>query len=157
MSGYIDNYRLDLSPAVQALKSRMEDRKNQRESDLSVFNSVAKLMGNVTDSAYKSMEQNKAEIDQLMASEDGISEEELLARYPQQKAYITSLFKKANEEEETDEHRRWAEEEMSGYVPLQALTEDYAQRPAFSSRYDMFENSIVKPWLVAMMEGSNND
>lgn len=136
MSGYIDTYKWDLSPTVQALKSRMEDRKNQRENDLSIFNSVAKLMGNVADSAYKSMEQNKAEIDQLMAADDGISEEELLARYPEQEAYITSLFKKAHEEEEANEHRRWAQEEMSGYMPLrQSLTtEDYSLRPAFSSR-----------------------
>lgn len=109
MSGYIDNYRLDLSPAVEALKARMQDRQNQRQNSINAITGVAKLMGNVADSAYKSMEQNKAEIDQLMAAEDGISEEELLARYPQQKDYITSLFKKANEEEEANEHRRWAE------------------------------------------------
>lgn len=124
MSGYIDNYRLDLSPATEALKSRMQDRQNQRQNSINAFTSVAKLMGNVADSAYKSMEQNKAEIDQLMAAEDGITEEELLERYPQQKAYITSLFKKANEEEEANEHRRWAQEEMTGYVPLQALLGD---------------------------------
>lgn len=131
MSGYIDTYKWDLSPAVQALKSRMEDRKNQRENDLSIFNSVAKLMGNVADSAYKSMEQNKAEIDQLMAADDGISEEELLARYPQQEAYITSLFKKDQEEEEANEHRRWAQE----------------------------ENGFAKPWLVTrgLLVGGSND
>lgn len=154
MSGYIDNYRLDLSPAVEALKTRMQDKQVQRQNSINAVTGLAKLMGTVTDSAIRNSDQEQAEIKQLMSSDDGIGMEELLELYPRQTDFINTLFKDENMEEEANEHRRWAEEEMSGYVPIRpSATEDYAQRPAFSSRYDMLENSIVRPYLERTIGG----
>lgn len=91
MAGYIDNYRLDLSPAVQALKERTQDRKNQREESLKAITGVAKLMGSVADSSIRKSDQEQAEIKQLISSEDGITRDELIALYPSQAEFINGL------------------------------------------------------------------
>ena len=94
MAGYIDNYRLDLSPTVQALKERMQDRKNQREESMKAFTDVAKLMGSVADSSIRKSDQEQAEIKQLISSDDGITRDELIALYPGQAEFINGLSEK---------------------------------------------------------------
>lgn len=132
MAGYIDNYRLDLSPTVQALKERMQDRKNQREESMKAFTDVAKLMGSVADSSIRKSDQEQAEIKQLLSSDDGITRQELLSLYPGQADFINNIdenllladtkpIQTVFEGMDSHEASKYAASEMQGYRPYQQM------------------------------------
>lgn len=133
MAGYIDNYRLDLSPAVQALKERTQDKKNQREESLKAITGLAKLAGSVADSSIRKSDQEQAEIKQLISSDGGISRRELLSLYPGQADFIKGLdenllaadpnpMQTVPEDMDDYEASVDAANKMQGYKPYQQMT-----------------------------------
>lgn len=184
MSGYIDNYRLDLSPAVEAMKARMQDKQNQRDASINAFTGVAKLMGTVADSAFRKSEQEQAQIQQLLDSEDGITKNELLELYPSQSNYINGLRESRFKEDIEPNKEALSElaseamegykpsatiasESMRGYVPsdLDIRDRQYSipgRREPRLNRDELYEllglnKQIYGPALLALNKGGFND
>lgn len=126
MSGYIDNYRLDLSPAVEAMKARMQDKQNQRDASINAFTGVAKLMGTVADSAFRKSSQEQAQIQQLLDTEDGITKAELLELYPSQANYINGLRESRFKADEPNKEvlSELASEAMEDYIPAGTIASE---------------------------------
>lgn len=54
MAGWINDYKMDYSPVVNALNAKYKDRADQRAFLTSIFNTVGQTAGNMLDSYQRS-------------------------------------------------------------------------------------------------------